>query len=187
MLITDIGNYIPTRNLAIALGTFDGVHLGHRAVIETAVAAARERGLDAAVFTFSQLPKNAFLPKEKQVWPLSSRKEKLRLLEALGVDTVISPDFTPQLRDMPAEDFIRRVLIDRLRADIVVCGSDHRFGAGGAGDARLLLAVCRECGVDAVVLPPVTVGSRAVSSTDIRRLIEQGRIDDARALLGHDI
>lgn len=187
MLVTDLGSHIQLCDTAIALGAFDGVHLGHRAVIEAAVSAARENGLEADVFTFSQIPKNAFLPPEKRVRPLTSQEEKLRLLTALGVDTVFSPDFTPLFRDMSAETFVRSVLVERLRAKTVVCGFDHRFGAGGRGDASLLLSICGDLGVKAVIVPPVKAGSLVVSSTEIRRLIEEGRIDTARELLGHDV
>lgn len=172
---------------AVALGTFDGVHLGHRAVISAAVEKAGEDGLVSAVFTFSGLPKNAFLPPNRRVFPLCSQDEKAALLEKLGVDILIAPDFTSELAAMPADSFVKSVLFGRLNAKHIVCGSDHRFGRGGEGNAALLEKLCRENGAGLTVIPPVTVNGRRVSSTDIRLLLDRGRISDARELLGHDI
>lgn len=187
MQIITSTNFISETPTAVALGTFDGVHLGHRAVILAAVEAAEKERLCPAVFTFSELPKNAFLPPEKRVWPLLSLNEKLRLMEEIGAKLVVAPPFAAPLRDMPAEDFIRETLIGKLAAKHIVCGFDHRFGANAAGDAELLTRVCREEGVSVTVVPPVMRGGICVSSTAIRRLIEEGRIETARELLGHEI
>lgn len=172
---------------AIALGTFDGVHLGHRAVISAAVSSAREEGLAAAVFTFRDLPRNAFLPEGERIAPLCTQEEKALLFEELGVDIMYSPAFTPELYTLSAEDFVRGVLIGRLRAKHVVCGHDHRFGAGGRGDASLLINVCGECGCSVTVVPPVSLRGERISSTRIRRLLELGYVSEARELLGHEI
>ena len=186
LIIPDIDSAF-ARPCAIALGTFDGVHLGHRAVISAAVAFARAEGLTAAVFTFSDLPKNAFLPEERRIKPLCSQEEKALLFEELGVELVYSPAFAPELYTLPAERFVREVLIERLMARHIVCGHDHRFGAGGRGDTRLLMDVCREAGCAVTVLPPVTHGGVRVSSTAIRALLEQGRVEEAQVLLGRSL
>ena len=185
-LTTDI-DHVFTRPAAVALGTFDGVHLGHRAVIEKAVAIAREEGLSPAVFTFSELPKNAFLPPEKRAWPLCSFPEKAELIASLGVELLLAPPFTKQIASMPPEEFIVKVLIGRLKAKHVVCGYDHRFGAGGCGDAELLMRVCSLHGAAVTVIPPVTVNGEKVSSSRIRALVERGCIETARELLGHEL
>jgi riboflavin kinase/FMN adenylyltransferase len=168
---------------AVALGTFDGVHLGHRAVIRTAVEAAKAEGLVPAVFTFTGLPRNAFLPPEKRIAPLISFPEKAALIEALGVKLMLAPDFN-EVANIPAEDFVREILIKRLSARHIVCGYDHRFGAHGAGDAELLMRICREEGAAVTVIPPVTKDGLRVSSTRIRTLLELGLYDRASELLG---
>ena len=162
------------------------MHLGHRAVIRAACESAAAEGLTSAVFTFSGLPRNAFLPESKRIPPLCTFEEKARLIEALGVGIMFAPDFNG-LRELPAAEFISEILIKRLRAKHIVCGFDHRFGAGGAGGAELLMRLCREYGCAVTVLPPVTVRGEKVSSSRIRSLLEEGRVADARELLGHEI
>lgn len=185
-ILTDI-NYISDRPTSVALGTFDGVHIGHRAVIRAAVTGAAEEGLIPAVFTFSDLPKNAFLPEGGRIRPLCTASEKAALMEELGVELLLTPPFSEEIRDMPAGDFIREVLIGRLKARRIVCGYDHHFGRFGAGDPEMLLRVCRGCGAAVTVIPPVTVNGTKVSSTLIRSLIENGRSDEAEALLGRPL
>ncbi|MCR5808902.1 MAG: FAD synthetase family protein [Clostridiales bacterium] len=185
-IITDLEFKTDTPT-AVALGTFDGVHLGHRAVISAAVENAKANGLVSAVFTFSGLPKNAFLPEGKRICPLCSFEEKARLIEALGVDLLISPEFTRELASMPPEDFVKDILFGRLGARHIVCGFDHRFGFRGLGSTELLLKLCRGAGVGVTVIPPVMDNGERVSSTSIRALLENGRVSDARRLLGHDI
>ena len=172
---------------AVALGTFDGVHLGHRAVIRTAVEIASAEGLTPAVFTFSELPKNAFLPNKMRVWPLCTFSEKAKLIETLGAELLIAPAFDREISSMPPEDFVKEILISRLDARHIVCGFDHRFGAGGKGDTELLISICKSESVAVTIIPPVMRRGRRISSTEIRRLIEKGYIEDARELLGHEL
>lgn len=185
-IITEIPE-LDTAPKAIALGTFDGVHLGHRAVILSACESAKKEGLIPSVFTFSGLPKNAFLPEPLRVTPLTAFGEKAALIEALGAELMFAPPFTRETAAIPAEEFAREILIRRLGARHIVCGSDHRFGAGGRGDAALLHTICRETGCALTVIPPVALHGRRISSTLIRSLLLEGRVDDARELLGHGI
>lgn len=182
MRIIDGFNIVPEGDTSIALGTFDGVHLGHRRVICSAVAAAREEGLIPTVFTFSDLPKNAFLPEEKRAAPLCSFDEKARLICSLGVELMIAPAFLT-VKDIPAEEFINGIIIRGLRAKHVVCGEDHRFGAGGKGDAELLIKLCIKSGVAVTIVPPVMSGEKRISSTLIRALLEEGKKNEAEKLL----
>ena len=184
-LITD-PDLIRSGPVSVALGTFDGVHIGHRAVIRAAVESAQAEGLTPAVFTFSELPRNSFLPPEKRVKPLCSFAEKAALIERMGVELLLAPPFSA-LRETPPDEFIREVLIGRLGAKHIVCGWDHRFGAGGAGDTELLMRICREEGAAVTVIPPIMRRGEKVSSTLIRKLLGEGRIADARELLGHEI
>ena len=185
-LITN-ADYNSIKPTAVALGTFDGVHLGHRAVIEKAVEIAREEGLTPAVFTFSELPKNAFLPPERKIWPLCTFSEKAQLIEGLGVELLLALPFSKETAAMPPEEFIGEVLIKRLSAKHIVCGYDHRFGAGGRGDSELLMRVCALYGAAVTVIPPVTFKGEKVSSSRIRELLERGCVETARELLGHGI
>ena len=181
LIIKDIDHILPAPT-AIALGNFDGVHLGHRAVIRAAVEAAEEEGLVPAVFTFSTLPKPS-----RGNWPLTGFDEKARLISALGAKLMLAPAFSEEVRSIDAERFVREVLIGRLKAGHIVCGTDHRFGKGAKGDPELLVRIAEPLGVRVTVIPPVMMNGERISSTRIRALIAEGRISAARELLGHDI
>ena len=170
---------VPT---AVALGNFDGVHLGHRAVIRAAVEAAEKEGLCPAVFTFSTLPKPA-----RGNWPLTGFEEKARLIGGLGAELLLAPPFSEEVRSIGAKRFVTEVLIGRLKAKHVFCGEDHRFGKGAAGDPELLTRIALPLGVRVTVLPPVMMNGERISSTRIRALLSEGRVSDARELLGHEI
>lgn len=187
MKITETIRFDPVLPTAIALGTFDGVHIGHRAVICAAVELARANGLLSAVFTFSDLPRNAFLPENERIPMLCSREERAELLSELGVDIMVCPEFAPELRDMPAEAFVNDILIGSLHARHIVCGFDHRFGAGGRGDAELLMRLCRSAGVGVTIIPPVLYEGERVSSSRIRAALAAGDTEAAQAMLGKDV
>ena len=166
---------------AVALGIFDGVHLGHRAVISKATGVETPEGmLRAAVFTFSQSP--WALPKDS-AWELLSPAQKIKALESLGVEEMLLADFE-QIRDMSPAEFVAEVLDASLHAKRVCCGFNYRFGKNGAGDAALLARLCGERGIEAVTVPPVEVDGRPVSASRIRRLIEAGEVKEAARLLG---
>ena len=162
---------------AVALGLFDGVHLGHRRVIMNAVGA---ENLRAAVFSFgadaAALKPNACA--------LCTPAQTERLFASLGVDEWLQADFSGY-RDLSAQAFVKEVLCRQLHAKRVCCGFNFRFGKGGAGDVARLRALCAENGIELVVVQEVCADGQAVSSDRIRRLIEQGEVQKAARLLGH--
>lgn len=175
------GDPVPREPRAVALGVFDGVHLGHRAVISKATGVETPDGmLTASVFTFSEPP--WALPKDS-AWELTSSSQKTKVLEALGVEELILADFG-QIRNMPPEAFVAEVLDRELHAKRVCCGFNYRFGKNGTGDAALLTRLCGERGIETVTVPPVEVDGQPVSSSRIRRLIEEGEVQEAARLLG---
>ena len=130
---------LPKQPLApsvVALGCFDGVHLGHRAVILRAVRWAKELGLSSTVFVFESSPKNYFAP--NSVPQLTDRETKIALLEVLGVDTVVCVPFDQTIATTSAEDFFHQILCTSLGAKHIVCGYNYSFGAKGAGNTALL-------------------------------------------------
>ena len=156
---------------ALALGSFDGLHRGHMAVIRAATQWQWEPG----AFTFPSSPAGG----SGVVTP----RDKRKLLEAAGLKRVYSIPFA-QVRDIEAEDFVRRILAGRCRAKALCCGEDFRFGRGAAGDVDLLSGLCRELGLELQVVPPVLEGGEKVSSTRIRAAVEAGDIPLAGRLLG---
>lgn len=162
----------------MALGLFDGVHLGHRELIEHAGGRARELGVPLSVFTFREggcLKVGA--PR------IYGEAEKCRIFERLGVDTVIFCDF-PSVAELSPEQFVAGVLIDTLEAKCAVAGYNFRFGKQATGDAARLTQLAAEHGIEALICSEVRHGGNEVSSTAIRMLMASKHIGEANALLG---
>ena len=166
------------KGCAVALGYFDGVHCGHRMVLCSAVRYAAENGLAPAAFTF-ELPGNQTL---KGGRILSAAQKHLRM-ESLGIEQYLEPPFEA-FRDLSPEDFVQKVLVECFRAKAVFCGKNFTFGARAAGDVEMLHTLCEPLGISVHIVPMAQYGAQAVSSTRIRAALEEGRLDDANAMLG---
>ena len=175
-------SYISPEPSVVALGCFDGVHLGHAAVIEKAVKTARALGCPCTVWTFAEPPKNFFL--ENAVPLITDVTEKQTRIASLGADTLVCVPFTQEIASLEAREFFEQILLGQLKAQHLVCGYNYHFGARGSGNTNLLAELCAESGIPLSIIPPVTVGTLPISSTEIRRAISEGRIEDARAMLG---
>jgi riboflavin kinase / FMN adenylyltransferase len=165
---------------ALALGTFDGVHVGHRRVIESALKRAGERGLISTVVTFDPHPLRILRPDEPPRL-LTSTDQKIALVTELGVDELVAIPFTPELSRQSAEDFCDQVLVGVLGARSVSVGANFHFGHGAAGDAGLLRGR-PEFDTDVVEL--VEQDGDSISSSRIRALVEAGDVAGATGLLG---
>lgn len=165
---------------AIALGCFDGVHIGHRAIISSMCEFSHNNGLSPTVFTFSGSPA-ALLGKVEQK-DLTTHADKLSILSSLGVEYCISPSFA-KIQNISPTEFIEEILIKKLKAKAVFCGFNHHFGKFGSGDTTLLTNVCRKYGVQVFVTEPICVDKMVVSSSRIRKLIENGEIKLANKML----
>lgn len=163
---------------AVALGYFDGVHCGHRMVLGSAVQYAAEHSLTPAAFTF-ELPGNQTLKGGR----ILSQTQKHQRIQALGIEQYLEPPFE-MFRDLSPEDFVQRVLVDCFDAKAVFCGKNFTFGARAAGDVEMLHALCAPHGIEVHIVPMAQYGAQAVSSTRIRAALEEGRLDDANAMLG---
>ncbi len=167
----------------LCLGFFDGVHLGHQALLRQGRLQADELGLSCAAVTFDRHPQ-ALLSGAPPL--LNTLEDRRALLQAPGgMDEVLILPFTPALRDLPWDRFVREILVGRFHARALVAGHDHRFGAGGQGTPERLRGLCRELGLGCTIVPQVTQDGQAVSSTAIRAALEQGRFDRALKQLGH--
>jgi riboflavin kinase/FMN adenylyltransferase len=171
------------RPSAVALGTFDGVHLGHRAILGTALGRARAVGLDAVACTFDRHPMEILNP-ERAPLPLTTVEERLALIGETGVDVVIVLAFTRELAAIEPEAFVKDVLIGRLRAREIVVGDSHRFGRAARGDARMLVDLSGRFGFQAHVVPPMAVDGAVVSSSEIRAALQRGDVSGAARSLG---
>ncbi len=166
---------------AVALGLFDGIHLGHQRVIEQALA-AKANGLTPVVLSFDT---GKMRPKKKQnLRLLTSSSTKKYLLERMGVPLLVYPDFAALCRIEPL-DFIEDILFQKLCAKELVCGQDYRFGKHAAGDVQMLSDVSKRAGVRLSVLPTLMHGERPISSSRIREALAQGDLQTVNGLLGH--
>lgn len=163
---------------AVALGFFDGVHLGHRAVLGAAVECGK-KGLVPAAFTFTETPK-----KGDENLRLMTKNQKLSMLEKLGIETLYMINFET-VKNLSPEQFVKDIIGGVFRAKKVFCGFNYRFGKGGAGDSEKLVSLCREIGAEATVLPAVNFDGETVSSTLIRSLLKDGNLRQANRLLGY--
>lgn len=168
----------------IALGFFDGVHLGHAALLERAKLRAGELGAVSAALTFDQHPDTLVFG--TQVPLLNSPHDREWLLrERYGMDEVLTLHFDRRTMHTPWQDFVRGYLVETLGAVHVVCGHDFRFGDRGEGNPERLKALCAELGVGCDVIERVTLDGETVSSTRIRELIAAGELEQANRFLGH--
>jgi riboflavin kinase/FMN adenylyltransferase len=169
--------------LALTIGNFDGVHLGHRAMLERLKREASERGLPAAVMTFEPHPREFFAPDQAPA-RLSSLREKIELIAALGVDRIYVCRFTFDFARTPPEAFVENILVRGLGVRWLLVGDDFRFGARRGGDFALLSALAGKHGYDVHSMNSVTVAGQRVSSTAVREALAAGDLASAEKLLG---
>lgn len=165
------------------IGAFDGLHLGHRALLRHTVERAKTLGVPAVALSFEPLPREYFARDAKPP-RLMLVRDKLETLREIGFDVVGLLRFNGRLASMSAEDFIRAVLVERLAVREVWVGPDFCFGKGRAGDLALLQAIGREAGFSAGTIEPVKFDGERVSSTRIRELLGEGDFAAAAKLLG---
>jgi len=170
------------RGGAVAIGNFDGVHLGHAAIVARLVARARQLGGPAVVFTFDPHPVRILRPNEAPP-PLTWTDRKAALLGQLGVDAVIAYPTDEALLQLSPEAFFARIVQERLRARGLVEGTNFFFGHRRAGTIEVLRRLCEGAGVGLEVVEPVMIDGRPVSSSRVRELLAAGRIDEACAML----
>lgn len=168
----------------IALGFFDGIHLGHATLLEQAKLRAGELGLSPAVMSFDLHPDN--LVAGKTVTLINSIEDRLEILErCFGITDVVLAHFDRDMMHMPWNVFIEDYLVGQLGAKHLVCGYDFRFGDKGKGNPDLLREKCLELGIGCDVMPKVELDGVTVSSTYVRRLLQDGNMEAAMTFLGH--
>lgn len=165
--------------VALAIGNFDGVHLGHQALLKRLVETAKLRGLTATVMTFEPHPREFFAP-EQAPTRLASLREKLELFAEAGVEQVYVCHFNQKFARVSAETFMQEILRDSLAAKVILVGEDFRFGAGRKGS----VADFRAHGFECISLPQVEFDGARVSSTAVRQALAAGDLDKAARLLG---
>lgn len=180
-IIADSLDFQLNRETAIAIGKFDGVHVGHRRLLEEILEKKKE-GLETCVFTFDVSPSVLFGLGDGKV--LTTRKEKREIFRELGVDVLVEFPMNHQTASIPAADFVRRYLACALCARFIAAGEDLSFGQFGRGDARLLRALADELAFSVRTIQKVRIDGTEVSSTYVRSLVEQGNMEKAELFMG---
>ncbi|HLJ56020.1 MAG TPA: bifunctional riboflavin kinase/FAD synthetase [Chthonomonadaceae bacterium] len=174
----------PAEPATVAIGTFDGVHVGHQAIIRTAVTDAAARSARSLVFTFDRHPADLLAPERAPDY-LSTPSQRAAHIAALGVDGLVIARFDHDLASLPPEAFLEEIVRDRLGATAIVVGDNFSFGRNRAGTVALLEACQDRLGYRLTALPPVMVDGAPASSTRIRELLRAGEIEEAERVLGH--
>ena len=172
------------RRATIAIGNFDGVHLGHRKLVERAIAVAGEAGGPSAVLTFEPHPRKFFAP-DKPMFRLTPEPVKLAILRKLGLDGAFVRRFDKTLAGTTAAEFVTNLLGRELGAAGVIVGHDFHFGRGREGTPAILADLCRREGILCEIVPAVGLEGHSVSSSDVRAALEAGDVRLANRLLGY--
>ena len=168
---------------SVAIGNFDGVHLGHREILSRTVKSAHDRGKEAVVYTFDPHPR-VVLNKVQDVPRINTEAEREQILEELGIDVLILAEFTPEYASQSPEQFVENTLVEELGVRSLFVGENYRFGRGRSGTATMLKKTGHELGFTVHVVPSVKVDDVVVSSSEIRKLLLLGEIRKANELLG---
>jgi riboflavin kinase / FMN adenylyltransferase len=167
----------------VTIGNFDGVHLGHQRILRAVLDQARRADALATVLTFYPHPARVLRPAEAPAL-LQTLEQRLASISATGIDAVLVLRFDAKLAGVSPEDFVRRFLLDSMAVRTILVGGNFRFGHRGAGDVKLLGELGKQWGFGVEIVPPVIERGVVVSSTAIRAAIRDGRVDDARSMLG---
>lgn len=179
--ITGTTEFEIAEDTVISLGKFDGLHNGHKLLMEY-VLAKKEEGLKAVVFTFDIPPRNRVEQEYQKV--LTTNEEKMHIFEKIGVDYLIECPFTKEIMEMEAEDFIR-MMVEKLHVKCVVTGKDFRFGHQRRGDHKMLEKYAGIYGYEAKIVEKMQWNGRDISSTYVREEIAKGEVQTAEKLLGY--
>jgi riboflavin kinase/FMN adenylyltransferase len=171
------------RRAIISIGNFDGLHLGHQKILRGVVDRARDSGAIAAVVTFDPHPVKVLRPAQAPLL-LETMQQRLAGFAALSLDAALVLHFDATLAGLPAEDFVRRILVDPVRASAILVGAAFRFGFHQAGDVALLKQMGAQLDFTVEVVEPVICDGQVISSTAIRKAIAEGHVAAAARLLG---
>ena len=184
-IYNNFSDFVKVPNAIVTIGTFDGVHLGHQAILKDMVKTAKEIGGETVVITFYPHPRQVLNINAANLRFITTQEEKLRLLEESGIDNVIVVNFTKEFSRVSSEDFIRDYIIEHINPAKLVIGYDHHFGSNRMGDFNLLSEMQNKYNFQVQRIEAHDVENIAVSSTKIRHSLQQGDIERANALLGY--
>ena len=168
----------------VTIGTFDGVHIGHQKIINRVINLGKEKGLKSVVLTFFPHPRMV-LQKDSNLKLLNTIEEREGILKKLGLDQMVIKNFTKEFANLSARDFVKTVLVEALHAKYIIIGYDHKFGKNRSADIHDLKTFGKEFGFEVEEISAQDVEHVAVSSTKIRKALQEGDIETANAFLGN--
>lgn len=188
-IITSLENLNISEKTSVALGNFDGVHIGHQKIMENALEASE--GMQTLCFTFSNHPFNFILDRDATdpaaLKLICSEEDKIELIEDMGFDILVNVPFDETIMTMRAHDFFKTILIDKLNAGYVSVGFNYTYGARAEGKTDMLIEQCAEAGIGLKVQDAVMLDGKVVSSTLIREMIKEGNMELASRYLGRPV
>jgi len=170
----------------VTIGTFDGVHTGHKSILEQLKREAARIGGETVIITFHPHPRKVIVTGQPGIQLINTIDEKIELLDKNGIDHLVVVPFTDAFAQQSPEAYIEQFLIEKFRPHTVIIGYDHRFGKNRQGDYKLLEAYCDRLGFNLMEIPAHVINDNTVSSTRIREAVLEGQIDRANTLLGYD-
>ncbi|HEY3371032.1 MAG TPA: bifunctional riboflavin kinase/FAD synthetase [Prolixibacteraceae bacterium] len=173
------------QNPVLTIGTFDGVHLGHRKIIAALCHQAKVMNGESVIFTFDPHPRKVVAPEEASLRLLTTLDEKITLFEQSGIDHLIIYPFTPEFSRLSYEEFVEQVLVDQIHLKFLVVGYDHKFGKNRQGDFEFLQKCAERFDFQIEKLDVLLMNEASVSSTKIREAIQRGDFETANAFLGY--
>ena len=182
-VIENVKDMEPGTHTGVGLGNFDGLHIGHMALIGTLISECRLNGIASVVYTFMKHPEN-ILRKNLYNPLITSNEQKSGILDSMDIDFLFYQEFDENFSRLSPEEFVKTILIGQLNVRIAVVGFNYRFGYMGRGDTELLKRYGEKYGFKVIVVPPVRVNAEIVSSSLIREYIRKGRMDRVFQLLG---
>ncbi len=166
----------------VALGNFDGLHLGHQKLIKTITTECSRKGLKSSILLFNNHTKTT-LDEKSNLKILTSNEQKLDILDSLGVELIYTMNFNSSVMKLTPEEFATKILVEKMKAKLVVVGFNYRFGYKAKGDANYLRKLGAKLGFEVIIVEPVYDDNQVISSTLIRELIKNGYIEKANRLL----
>ncbi len=183
-IYNNFDDYSSQAPLALSIGMFDGVHIGHQTIIQQLNEVAKKKGLKSALLTFWPHPRKIFNPND-DLKLLNTIEEKTALIEIKGLDYLFLKNFDEQFRNLSGEEFIEQILIEKLNVKYLIIGHDHTFGKNKSGDFELLEKMGQKLGFEVKQVEAVNYHDKNISSTQIRNALQAGNITEANEMLGY--
>ncbi len=183
-IFKNFDDYSSQKPLALSLGMFDGIHLGHQSIINQLLKKGNESDYETAILTFWPHPRFVFNPNE-DLKLLNTVEEKSQLIEKLGIDYLFLKEFDENFRNLTGEEFVKQILVEKLNVKYLIVGYDHSFGKNKSGNFELLQKLSKELDFEVEQMEAINIHNKTISSTKVRNALLDGKIKDANEMLGY--